>query len=158
MKSLKESILNKRNIVSQGVEVTNIESLCKLLFDFIIDQKFVINDIDPVSSDTNLNNYTFIKKDLKVNKVTDIFNQTIKFFIDQNIEYKFTKNSKDYKKSNSLSFDLRDEYTINTESKNFSYPNIQIISYRFKGETRKFDNYIIFFTIVAPKEYKKYIS
>ena len=43
MKSLKESILNKRNIVSQGVEVTNIESLCKLLFDFIIDQKFVIN-------------------------------------------------------------------------------------------------------------------
>ena len=100
----------------------------------------------------------FVKKDLKVNNVTDIFNQTIKFFIDQNIEYKSTKNSKDYKKFNSLSFDLRDEYTINTESKNFSYPNIQIISYRFKGETRKFDNYIIFFTIVAPKEYKKYIS
>ena len=158
MKSLKESILNRRNIVSQGVEVANVENLCKLLFDFVIDQKFQIKYIDPVSSDTNLNNYTFVKKDLKTNDAIDIFNQTIKFFIDNDIKYKSTKNSKNYKRINSLSFNLRDEYMINIESKNFSYPNIQIISYRLKGEARKSNNYVIFFNIVAPKEYKKYIS
>ena len=144
MKDLKESILNRENIISRGVEAANAETLCKLLFDFINKQKFRFIDVEPVKDDTNLGTYTFVKKNLRKNITSDLSNQTTKLFTDQNIKYKY-----DFQ-------DYTEQYIINIEPKNLSYPNINIVYYRFKTKTLKY-TYDIYVNIVAPKEYKEYI-
>ena len=153
MKNLKESILNKRNIVSQGISNSKVESLCISLFELAKTQGFTYFTLDS-SLSTTKPQYTFTK-DSNSNESEYLLKLVKTLYDNQGFKYKISKSSRDYNKATArlLSYNHKDMFYINIDSKDTSYPDVNIMT-----KSKNSGNYKIYFSIAAPKEYKKYIS
>ena len=154
MKSLKESILNRRNIVSQGVEVSKKERLYKTLFDFVRKDGFNIYSIIPDSRISNYSQFNFRKdiikdttKDTSNKEFENLTKQVVDIFNKLGSKYKAIKDSKNYSTKH-IKIRHNDNFYIILDSEE----TIHICSYTF------LDKYEIHFTIIAPEEYNAHIS
>lgn len=128
--------------------------LYKTLFDFVREDEFKIYAIIPDSCKSNYSQFNFRKdiikdttKDTSNKEFENLTKQAVDIVNKLGFKYKTIKDSKNYSTKH-IKFHHNDNFYIILGSEE----SIYICSYTY------LDKYEIHFTIVAPEEYKEYIS